>query len=103
MSTLIKPKQTIPEIANAAANVLSVWLPDLLDINNSSRRITEQRYMVFALMEKAGYTHQQIADYFKMNRESITKALTKLEAWLPLYSGLRGTYTRLEVLALKEV
>lgn len=103
INTITKPKQSLQQIANAAADVMAVWLPDLMDTSDCSRRITEQRYMVFSLMEKAGYTHQQIADFFKMNRENITKALTKLKAWLPLYSSLKGEYTRLEILTLKEV
>lgn len=96
-----KQTQTLNQIANAAADVLMVFLPDLMDTNNSARRITEYRYMTFGLMEKAGYTHQQIADHFKMNRENITKGLSKLDDWLKIYKDTQGDYQRLNARALK--
>ena len=98
-----KQTQTLPAIANAAADVLLVFLPDLMDVSNTSRKATEHRYMVFSLMEKAGYTHQQIADFFNMNRENVTKALTKLEGWLNIYKDLKGTFERLVLLVLKQL
>jgi hypothetical protein len=102
-TTTKEPKQSLNQIASASADVLMVMLPDLMDVEDTSRRILEYRYMVFCLMSAAGYKHEQIAEFFKMKRSSITNAIGKMEAWRRIYKDMEGTYNRLEVLALKQV
>ncbi|QTE37199.1 hypothetical protein J3L18_29530 [Mucilaginibacter gossypii] len=92
----IQPQtKSLSLLAKQAADQLGVMVDELKDVKDDRRKPTERRYITFALMEKAGYTHQDIADFFKMNRESITKALTKLDSWLKIYADLRGDYSRL--------
>ncbi|WP_121812760.1 helix-turn-helix domain-containing protein [Mucilaginibacter kameinonensis] len=88
-------KKSLALLAKQAADQLGVLIDDLKDVSDDRRKPTERRYITFALMEKAGYTHQEIADFFNMNRENITKALSKLKAWLKLYADLRGDHSRL--------
>lgn len=94
----IKP---LPVVVRAACDVLNLFQPDLLDTSDNSRKAVENRYMIYGLLEEAGYTHQQIADYFKINRENVTKALSKFEVWLEAYKDLAGSFQRLKLLALK--
>lgn len=101
--TTQKQTKTPSQLASAAADVLMVFLDDLMDISNGSRRITMYRYMTFKLMEEAGYTHQQIADHFKVTRETITKGIGKIEDWLSIYRDVKGDYLRLQTMILKEV
>lgn len=91
---------TLNAITKNACDILCLWQPDLMDMRNTSAKQTERRYMVFGLMEKHGYTHQQIADHFKVTRETVTKGLSKLDDWLRIYKDLAGTYQRLNTLAL---
>lgn len=85
----------MPQLVKEAADVLLVMADDLMDVKDDRRRATENRYLVFAVMETSGYTHEQIAGFFGMNRENVTKALTKLKVWLDNYSDTKGTYQRL--------
>lgn len=91
------------QLAKNVADDLRIFLPGLMDATDTSAKATEHRYMTFGVMEKAGYTHQQIADYFKVNRETVTKGLSKLDVWLGVYSDMAGTYNRLQVLALNNL
>ncbi|UOE48016.1 hypothetical protein MTO98_26755 [Mucilaginibacter sp. SMC90] len=93
-------RKSLNQLTKESADLLGVMVDDLKDVKDDRKKPTERRYLVFALMEKAGYTHNEIAEYFKMNRESVTKALTKLDTWLKVYADLRGDYYRLFVIIL---
>jgi hypothetical protein len=82
------------------ADHMAVHIDDLLDVNDDRRKSTERRYMTFALLQKAGYTHQDIADLFDMNRENVTKALTKFDVWVTNYADTRGEFQRLTIMVL---
>jgi hypothetical protein len=86
-------KLKMNEIASRACAELQTFLPALME--DTSRRATENRYLVFRLMEEAGYTHSEIAEYFKMTRETVTKGLAKLDDWLRIYPDMKGKYTRM--------
>jgi predicted transcriptional regulator len=93
--TIQPNKKPLGLLLKQAADQLGVMIDDLKDVKDTRNKPTERRYLVFALMEKAGYTHQEIADYFGLNRESVTKALTKLDSWLKIYADMRGDHSRL--------
>jgi transcriptional regulator with GAF, ATPase, and Fis domain len=83
-----------------AVNLLPKVTEDhITDTTNTSNRATEGRYLVFELMEKAGYNQQEIADYFKMDRTNVCKALAKLDVW-KAYPEIKAASVRLENLAL---
>lgn len=95
-----KNKKPIGVYAGAASRILRVHLADILDTGDNSRKASETRYMVYGALEKIGYTHQEIANYFKIGREAVTKALGKLDGLLATYGDIRGEYQRLNALIL---
>ena len=93
--------KTCDQIAFMASKVLLMPLDKIQDMTSNSQRAAENRYMIFSIMETAGYTHQQIADYFKIHRESVTKGISKLNVWLDVYQDTKNNYQRLTILVLK--
>jgi hypothetical protein len=93
-----KNKLPISVCAAAASKTLRVHLSDIINTGDNSRKASETRYMVYGALEKLGYTHQEIADYFKIGREAVTKALGKLDGLLATYGDIRGEYQRLNAL-----
>jgi len=100
MNNTTKPIQSIGELTMAAARILAANHSRLTDPGDSSTKNTEHRYMVFKLLDKAGHTHQQIADSFKLERSTVTKGIQKIDDWMRIYKDMKGTYQRLEILAL---
>lgn len=98
---MIKQTQTCGQLAFAASKLLMVPLVNIQDTTDNSRKASEARYMVYGLMESAGYTHLQIAEYFNMHRESVTKALSNLDVLVATYQDIKDSYSRLHILALK--
>jgi ParB-like chromosome segregation protein Spo0J len=73
---------TIVELINKADAVL------IIDFK-APQKATEYRYIIYGLLEKAGFTHQQIADHFKVSRAGVTNALLKLDVWIRAYKDIR--------------
>ena len=90
------PIKTLGEILTEVAKQVVPSEVVIQDKTETGWVARSARYMVFELMEKAGYTHQEIADFFKMNRENVTKGLTRLDGWKKAYQDVRDTCGRLE-------
>lgn len=100
MSNTTIPKPTIGDLTLSACRILPANYLRLTDPGNTTRHNVAHRYMVFKLLDKAGHTHQAIADKFKVQRETVTRGIAKIEDWMGVYPDMKGTYQRLEILAL---
>jgi hypothetical protein len=96
---MLSPEQhmKVAQLLMYAATFFQTEMPLLLHSpkgNHAAR--TRQKYMLFRLMEQAGFKHKQIAHVFVLKRHSVTKALGKLDIWLAAYPEDRAMYDSLQ-------